>query len=272
MKCDGGSGQLAGSRAGNERRSLWPFLSTQPRLTATGRQGREALSCARVRDARSSLCHKHLPALSRSIEAVRGRRAATAFGRTGRRGRYRAGPARVPVSRGERLSGAPAPSRDQVAKEKTDGRNRRRARATRRRGSSPSRGEFTRLAKSGNSGNLVPGQVTLKDGKIEYNIAARDSSSRAAASPRAINIAAQFKAVCDGDLDRVQRMSLGGFVNPTPDLAAEGHQRRLRLHPRQGQDSRAGPAGFAAAGGGGIGNSGRTPERRPRAPSLRRPA
>ncbi len=73
------------------------------------------------------------------------------------------------------------------------------------------------------AGNLVfvSGQVTLKDGKFMYQgklgaeISLEDGQS--AAKLCAINILAQLKAACDGDLDRVRRIvRLGGFVNSTP--------------------------------------------------------
>lgn len=75
------------------------------------------------------------------------------------------------------------------------------------------------------SGNLVfvSGQVTLKDGKVEYigklgaEISLEDGQK--AARLCATNIIAQLKAACDGDLDRVRRIiRLGGFVNSTPDF------------------------------------------------------
>ena len=75
------------------------------------------------------------------------------------------------------------------------------------------------------TGNLVfvSGQVTLKDGKFMYlgklgaEISLEDGQS--AAKLCAINILAQLKAACDGDLDRVRRIvRLGGFVNSTPQF------------------------------------------------------
>lgn len=75
------------------------------------------------------------------------------------------------------------------------------------------------------SGNMVfvSGQVTLKDGQFQYigklgqEISVEDGQE--AAKLCAINIVAQLKAACDGDLDRVQRIvKLGGFVNSTPDF------------------------------------------------------
>ena len=76
------------------------------------------------------------------------------------------------------------------------------------------------------TGNLVfvSGQVTLKDGQLQYqgklgaDVSLEDG--QAAARLCAINVIAQLKAACDGDLDRVQRIvKLGGFVNSTPEFA-----------------------------------------------------
>ena len=75
------------------------------------------------------------------------------------------------------------------------------------------------------TGNLVfvSGQVTMKDGKVQYqgklgaSISLEDG--QAAARLCAINIVAQLKSACGGDLDRVQRIvKLGGFVNSTPEF------------------------------------------------------
>jgi len=75
------------------------------------------------------------------------------------------------------------------------------------------------------TGNLVfvSGQITLKDGKPAYlgklgaEVSLEDGQS--AATLCAINIVAQLKAACDGDLDRVRRVvKLGGFVNSTPEF------------------------------------------------------
>ncbi|WP_422365936.1 RidA family protein [Pelagibius sp.] len=75
------------------------------------------------------------------------------------------------------------------------------------------------------TGNLVfvSGQVTLKDGSPQYIGKLGDTISvedgQAAARLCAINIIAQVKAACGGDLDRVQRVvKLGGFVNSTADF------------------------------------------------------
>jgi enamine deaminase RidA (YjgF/YER057c/UK114 family) len=75
------------------------------------------------------------------------------------------------------------------------------------------------------SGKLVviSGQVTLLDGKPQYigklgaDISLEDG--KAAARLCAINLVAQLKAACGGNLDRVTRcMRLGVFVNATPDF------------------------------------------------------
>lgn len=70
------------------------------------------------------------------------------------------------------------------------------------------------------TGNLVfvSGQVPFVDGKIQYQgkVGTDFNTDEAAACARvcALNILAQVKAACDGDLDRVQRcVKLGGFVN-----------------------------------------------------------
>jgi len=75
------------------------------------------------------------------------------------------------------------------------------------------------------SGNLVfvSGQVPIKDGKFQYQGKLGDSMSledaQAAARLCAINIIAQVKAACGGDLDRVTRIvKLTGFVNSTGDF------------------------------------------------------
>jgi enamine deaminase RidA (YjgF/YER057c/UK114 family) len=69
----------------------------------------------------------------------------------------------------------------------------------------------------------VSGQVTLKDGALQYQGKLGDSISledgQAAARLCGINIISQLKAACGGDLDRVKRVvRLGGFVNSTPDF------------------------------------------------------
>ena len=75
------------------------------------------------------------------------------------------------------------------------------------------------------SGNtvFVSGQVTIENGQLQYIGKLGDSVSLddgyKAARLCAINIIAQLKAACGGDLDRVKRVvRLGGFVNSTPDF------------------------------------------------------
>lgn len=75
------------------------------------------------------------------------------------------------------------------------------------------------------SGNMVyvAGQVPFVDGKIAHTgKVGRDLDVEAAAKVAricAINIIAQVKAACGGDLDRVVRcVEVGGFVNCTDDF------------------------------------------------------
>ena len=76
------------------------------------------------------------------------------------------------------------------------------------------------------SGNLVfvSGQVPVVDGafKFQGKVGAEFSVEEGQEAARicAINIIAQLKAACGGDLDRVRRIvKLGGFVNSTPEFA-----------------------------------------------------
>ena len=78
------------------------------------------------------------------------------------------------------------------------------------------------------TGNLVfvSGQVTIKDGtpqfigKVGAEVSVDDGVE--AAKLCAINIIAQLKAACGGDLDRVQRIvKLTGFVNSAPDFTEQ---------------------------------------------------
>ena len=76
------------------------------------------------------------------------------------------------------------------------------------------------------SGDLVfvSGQVPLVDGafKFQGKVGAEFSVEEGQEAARicAINIIAQLKAACGGDLDRVRRIvKLGGFVNSTPEFA-----------------------------------------------------
>jgi enamine deaminase RidA (YjgF/YER057c/UK114 family) len=75
------------------------------------------------------------------------------------------------------------------------------------------------------TGNLVfvSGQVTIENGEFKHlGKVGSDLSveqGQEAARLCALNIIAQLKAACGGDLDRVQRIvKLGGFVNSTPDF------------------------------------------------------
>jgi enamine deaminase RidA (YjgF/YER057c/UK114 family) len=75
------------------------------------------------------------------------------------------------------------------------------------------------------TGNLVfvSGQVPIAGGQPRYvgKLGAEVSleDGQAAARLCAINIIAQLKAACGGDLDRVVRVvKLGGFVNSTPEF------------------------------------------------------
>src|SRR3546814_4652243 len=75
------------------------------------------------------------------------------------------------------------------------------------------------------TGNLVfvSGQLPMKDGKPQYQgklgAGLPLEDEQAAARLCAINIVAQVKAACGGDLDRVQRVvKLTGFVNSTGDF------------------------------------------------------
>jgi enamine deaminase RidA (YjgF/YER057c/UK114 family) len=77
------------------------------------------------------------------------------------------------------------------------------------------------------TGNLVftAGQGTFDvDGKLQHlGKVGRDigvAEGAAAARLSALNVIAQVKAACDGDLDRVVRcVKVVGFVNATPDFA-----------------------------------------------------
>jgi enamine deaminase RidA (YjgF/YER057c/UK114 family) len=78
------------------------------------------------------------------------------------------------------------------------------------------------------SGNLVfvAGQVPFVDGELKYVGRVGDDmeveEAEAAARVCALNIIAQVRAACDGDLDRVVRcVKIGGFVN-----SADGFDRQ----------------------------------------------
>jgi enamine deaminase RidA (YjgF/YER057c/UK114 family) len=78
------------------------------------------------------------------------------------------------------------------------------------------------------SGDLVfiSGQVPVADGAVKYvaklGIDGGIEVGQAAAQLCAINLLAQLKAACGGDLDRVVRcIKLGVFVNATPDFTQQ---------------------------------------------------
>lgn len=75
------------------------------------------------------------------------------------------------------------------------------------------------------TGNLVfiSGQVAFENGELPYkgkigkDLSVEDGAK--AARLCALNILAQLKAACGGDLDKVKRVvKLGGFVASTPDF------------------------------------------------------
>ena len=75
------------------------------------------------------------------------------------------------------------------------------------------------------TGNLVfiSGQIPIADGAMKYvgklGVDGGIEVGQAAAQLCAINLLAQLKAACGGDLDRVVRcVKLGVFVNATPDF------------------------------------------------------
>jgi len=78
------------------------------------------------------------------------------------------------------------------------------------------------------SGNMVyvAGQITVWNGEFKYqgkvggDLSVEDGVE--AAKICALNIIAQVKAACGGDLDRVKRIvKLNGFVNSTPEFTAQ---------------------------------------------------
>ena len=75
------------------------------------------------------------------------------------------------------------------------------------------------------TGNLVviSGQITLENGALKYvgRVGQDFTTEQAyeAAKLCGLNLIAQLKAACDGDLERVKRVvRLGGFVNCTADF------------------------------------------------------
>ena len=78
------------------------------------------------------------------------------------------------------------------------------------------------------SGNIVfvSGQIPIADGAIKYvgklGVDVPMEAGQAAAQLCAINLLAQLKVACGGDLDRVVRcLKLGVFVNATPDFSQQ---------------------------------------------------
>jgi len=70
---------------------------------------------------------------------------------------------------------------------------------------------------------VISGQLPLRDGAVQYSgLLGRDldtATGAEAARLCAINLLAQLKVACDGDLDRVARVvRLGGFVAGTADF------------------------------------------------------
>jgi enamine deaminase RidA (YjgF/YER057c/UK114 family) len=70
---------------------------------------------------------------------------------------------------------------------------------------------------------IISGQIPIADGKPQFigKLGAEISleDGRSAARLCALNLLAQLKAACSGDLDRVRRcLRLGVFVNATPDF------------------------------------------------------
>jgi enamine deaminase RidA (YjgF/YER057c/UK114 family) len=70
---------------------------------------------------------------------------------------------------------------------------------------------------------VVSGQVPLRDGRIAYTGKVGETVSpedgAAAARLCLVNVLAQVKAACDGDLDQVRRVvRLGGFIAAPPSF------------------------------------------------------
>ena len=70
---------------------------------------------------------------------------------------------------------------------------------------------------------FISGQIPFRDGALSHvgklGAAFGVEDGRDCARVVAINILAQLRAACGGDLDRVARcVKLGGFVNSTPDF------------------------------------------------------
>lgn len=70
---------------------------------------------------------------------------------------------------------------------------------------------------------VISGQVPLRDGRIAFTgkvgLTLSLDDARAAARLCFVNLVAQLKAACDGDLDRVRRVvRLGGFIAAPPEF------------------------------------------------------
>ena len=70
---------------------------------------------------------------------------------------------------------------------------------------------------------MISGQITMENGELRFVGKLGDTLSieegYQAARLCGVNLIAQMRAACDGDLDQVKRVvRLGGFVNCTPDF------------------------------------------------------
>lgn len=70
---------------------------------------------------------------------------------------------------------------------------------------------------------VISGQVPLRDGRIAFTgkvgLTLSLDDARAAARLCFVNLVAQLKAACDGDLDRVRSVvRLGGFIAAPPEF------------------------------------------------------
>ena len=70
---------------------------------------------------------------------------------------------------------------------------------------------------------FVSGQITMRDGELQFLGRLGDDmdvdTGYEAARLCGLNLIAQLKVACDGDLDRVRQVvKLGGFVNSTPEF------------------------------------------------------
>ena len=70
---------------------------------------------------------------------------------------------------------------------------------------------------------MISGQITMENGELRFVGKLGDTLSveegYQAARLCGVNLIAQMRAACEGDLDRIKRVvRLGGFVNSTPDF------------------------------------------------------